>query len=28
VLDTFEYDDPVERKPLKGLSVCNAKRPT
>jgi hypothetical protein len=28
VLDTFEYDDPGERKPLKGLSVCHAKRPT
>ena len=23
-----DYDDPIERKPRKGLSVCNAKRPT
>jgi hypothetical protein len=28
VLTETEYDDPIERKPRKGLSVCNAKRPT
>jgi hypothetical protein len=28
VLIEEEYDDPIERKPRKGLSVCNAKRPT
>jgi hypothetical protein len=28
VLIEEEYDDPIERKPRKGLSVCDAKRPT
>jgi hypothetical protein len=28
VLVSEDYDDPVERKPRKGLSVCQAKRPT
>jgi AAA domain len=28
VLVSEDYDDPVERKPRKGLSVCHAKRPT
>ena len=28
VLVEGEYDDPIERKPRKGLSVCDAKRPS
>jgi hypothetical protein len=28
VLVAEDYDDPVERKPRKGLSVCDAKRPS
>ena len=28
VLVEAEYDDPIERKPRKGLSVCHAKRPS
>jgi len=28
VLTEAEYDDPIERKPRKGLSVCHAKRPS
>jgi AAA domain len=28
VLLEDEYDDPIDRKPRKGLTVCNAKRPT
>src|SRR5260370_3022585 len=27
VLVSEDYDDPIERKPMKGLSVCNAKTP-
>jgi hypothetical protein len=28
VLVSQDYDDPIERKPRKGLSVCDAKRPS